>query len=57
MDILEKRNNKDVNMNRKTKDKLPFVVFIRPKSNVSDTKDYKQAFTDIISDRIQEKYK
>ena len=32
-------------------------IFIYPKSNVGDTEDYKQVFTDIISDRIQEKYK
>ena len=36
---------------------LPFAVFISPKSNVGDTQDYKQVFTDIISDRLQEKYK
>ena len=32
-------------------------IFICPKSNVGETGDYKQVFTDIISDRIQEKYK
>ena len=42
---------------KRQKDKLPFAVFISPKSNVGDTGDYKQVFTDIISDRIQEKYK
>ena len=57
MNILEKRNNKDTNMNKNTKDKLPFAVFICPKSNVGELEDYKQVFTDIISDRIQEKYK
>ena len=56
-DILEKRNNKDTNMNKNAKDKLPFAVFICPKSNVGDTQDYKKVFTDIISDRIKEKYK
>ena len=50
---MTKKNNKD----NKQKDKLPFAVFICPKSNVGDTQDYKQVFTDIISDRIQEKYK
>lgn len=53
MNILEKRNNKDSKMNIKSK--LPFAVFICPKSNTSDTQDYKQVFTDIISDRIKEK--
>lgn len=57
MDILEKRNDKDTNMNKKAKDKLPFAVFICPKSNIGENEDYKQVFTDIISDRIQEKYK
>ena len=50
---MTKKNDKD----KKQKDKLPFAVFISPKSNVGDTQDYKQVFTDIISDRIQEKYK
>ena len=57
MDILEKRNDKDTNMNKKAKDKLPFAVFICPKSNIGKNEDYKQVFTDIISDRIKEKYK
>ena len=57
MNTLEKQNKKDTNANKKAKDKLPFAVFICPKSNVGDTQDYKQVFTDIISDRIQEKYK
>ena len=55
MNTLEKDNKKD--MNKKAKDKLPFAVFICPKSNVGELDDYKQVFTDIISDRIQEKYK
>ena len=37
-----------------TNDKILFAVFTCPKSNVGDTWDYKQVFTDIISDRIQE---
>ena len=57
MNILEKRNNKDTNMNKNTKDKLPFAVFICPKANVAEIEDYKQIFTDIISDRIKQKYK
>ena len=36
-------------------DKLAFEVFICPKSNVSDIKDYKQIFTDIISNRAKGK--
>ena len=54
MNILEKEKN---NKNNKKKDKLPFAVFICPKSNVGELEDYKQIFTDIISDRIKEKYK
>lgn len=50
MNTLEKQSKKE-------KDKLPFAVFICPKSNMGDTQDYKQVFTDIISDRIKEKYK
>lgn len=54
MNILEKaKNNKD----KKKIDKLPFAVFICPKSNVGELEDYKQIFTDIISDRIKQKYK
>jgi hypothetical protein len=54
VNILEKaKNNKDENK----KDKLPFAVFICPKSNVGELEDYKQIFTDIISDRIKEKYR
>ncbi len=57
MNTLEKQNKKDTHTNKKAKDKLPFAVFICPKSNIGETEDYKQVFTDIISDRIQEKYK
>ena len=54
MNILEKAKD---NKNTKKKDKLPFAVFICPKSNVGEAEDYKQIFTDIISDRIKQKYK
>ncbi len=54
---LEKQNKKDINTNKKTKNKLLFIVFICPKSNVGELEDYKQIFTDIISDRIKQKYK
>ena len=51
MNTLETiRDNKD----KKKKDKLPFAVFICPKSNVGELEDYKQVFTDIISDRIKQ---
>lgn len=50
---MTKKNDKD----KKQKDKLPFAVFICPKSNVNDTQDYKQVFTDIISDRMKQKYR
>ena len=54
MNTLEKANNKK---NTNTKDKLPFAVFVCPKTQNEEIEDYKQVFTDIISDRIQEKYK
>ena len=54
---LEKENRKDVSINKKAKDKLPFAVFVSPKAQDKYMQDYKQVFTDIISDRIQEKYK
>ena len=50
---MTKKKDKD----NKQKAKLPFAVFICPKSNMGDVQEYKQVFTDIISDRIQEKYK
>ncbi len=54
MNILERaKNNKD----KKKKDKLPFAVFICPKTNIDEIEDYKQVFTDIISDRIKERCK
>ncbi len=54
MNTLKKAKN---NIDKKKKDKLPFAVFICPKSNVGELEDYKQVFTDIISDRIKQKYK
>jgi len=54
VNTLEKSKN---NNDKKKKEKLPFAVFICTKSNVGDTEDYKQVFTDIISDRIKEKYR
>ncbi len=54
MNTLEKAKD---NKNKEKKDKLPFAVFICPKSNTGEIEDYKQVFTDIISDRIKQKYK
>ena len=54
MNILEKAKN---NKSKKKKEKLPFAVFICPESNVGEVEDYKQIFTDIISDRIKQKYR
>lgn len=57
VNTLAEQKKKDINTNKKAKDKLPFAVFICPKSNIGEIEDYKQVFTNIISDRIQEKYK
>jgi len=54
VNILEK---KEIKTNKKTKDKLPFAVFVCPKSSGEKKENYKQVFTDIISDRIKEKYR
>lgn len=54
MNTLEKSKN---NNDKKKKDKLPVAIFICPKSNVGEIEDYKQVFTDIISDRIKQKYR
>ena len=51
-------DNNNIEKPKKRTDKLPFAVFIMPtNSNENKIKDYKQIFTDIISDRIKEKYK
>ena len=57
VNILGKQYRKEININKKAKDKLPFAVFVCPKSKDNESEDYKQIFTDIISDRIKEKYK
>lgn len=57
VNILEqekKKNTKDTKT--KTKEKLPFAVFVTPKIADNTYEDYKQIFTDIISDRIKEKF-
>jgi hypothetical protein len=55
VNILEK--SKKYKDDKKKKDKLPFAVFIIPQKIDGEIQDYKQVFTDIISDRIQEKYR
>lgn len=45
------------NKKQNSKDNLPFAVFICPKAMENEREDYKKVFTDIISDRIQQKYK
>ncbi len=55
VNILEK-SKKDKNDKTK-KDKLPFAVFIATKRDNGEVQDYKQIFTDIISDRIKQKYR
>lgn len=55
MNILEKE--KDSKKEKKNKDKLPFAVFIIPQKIDGEVQDYKQIFTDIISDRIKQEYK
>ena len=54
MNILEKSSNKKKS---ETENKLPFAVFISPSISKDEREDYKQVFTDIISDRIKQKYK
>lgn len=54
MNILEKAK---YNKCKNKRDKLPFTVFICTKSNVGKVEDYKQVFTNIISDRIKQKYR
>ena len=55
VNILEKENDSKTEKNNK--DKLPFAVFIIPKKNDGEIQDYKQIFTDIISDRIKQEYR
>ena len=45
------------NKGKKTKDELPFAIFVSPSTSEDEREDYKHVFTDIISDRIQQKYK
>ena len=48
----------EIELHKNKKDKLPFAVFVIPTNSIDNKiEDYKQIFTDIISDRINEKYK
>lgn len=54
--LNEEINKSKIHKNKK--DKLPFAVFISPMNKEKgSSQDYKEIFTDIISDRIKEKYK
>lgn len=56
MYLNDEKNELEIHKNKK--DKLPFAVFIMPtNSNDNKIEDYKQIFTDIISNRINQKYK
>lgn len=56
MYLNDEKNELKIHKNKK--DKLPFAVFIMPtNSNDNKIEDYKQIFTDIISNRINQKYK
>lgn len=45
-------------IHKNKKGKLSFAVFISPMNKEKgSSQDYKEIFTDIISDRIKEKYK
>lgn len=50
-------DNNNIEKPKKRTDKLPFAVFISPRKDEGNTADYKEVFTEIISDRIKEKYK
>jgi hypothetical protein len=52
VNILKKSKN-----DKNKKVKLPFAVFIASKKDDGEIQDYKQIFTDIISDRIKQKYR
>ena len=50
-------DNNETEKPKKRMEKLPFAVFIIPRKDGENTADYKEVFTEIISDRIKEKYK
>jgi len=54
--LLYEEENK-VEIHKSKKNKLPFAVFITPNNkSIHVVEDYKEIFTDIISDRIKQKY-
>ena len=55
--LLNEEENK-VEIHKNKKNKLPFAVFISPNNkSIYVVEDYREIFTDIISDRINQKYK
>ena len=55
--LLNEEENK-VKIHKNKKDKLPFAVFISPNNKSKNRmENYKEIFTDIISDRIKQKYR
>lgn len=44
---------KEIRANGNKKNRLPFAVFLFPKKQNEKYKDYRQIFTNIISDRIK----
>ena len=55
--LLNEEENK-VKIHKSKKGTLPFAVFISPNNKSTDVvDDYKEIFTDIISDRIKQEYK
>ena len=55
MQLYVKNNN--IEKTKKRTEKLPFAVFITPRKDEGNTADYKEVFTEIISDRRKEKCK
>lgn len=56
MVLLNEEENK-VKIHKNKKDKLPFAIFISPNNkSKNNMENYKEIFTDIISDRIKQKY-
>ena len=54
--LLNEEENK-VEIHKSKKNKLPFAVFISPNNkSIHVVEDYREIFTDIISDRIKQKY-
>ena len=49
--------NKEIEKPKKRTEKLPFTVFISLRKDKKNMTDYKEVLTEIISNRIKEKYK